>query len=185
MLSDVATRPRKHPVARRSRRQRRSAGIWPRVWHFLSFGAPGVLIYVCFVLVPILVSFGYSLTNYNPFRVNTRFVGLQNYKTMLSDDAFLTSLRITTILTVIVVIVPNVVGLGIAVLLDRRGWFYNALRSVFFTPMVLSSVVISVLWRRMLQDDGPINDFLRAVGVHDPPGWLSDPDIAIYSIALI
>ncbi|MCT9930128.1 sugar ABC transporter permease [Planotetraspora sp. A-T 1434] len=144
-----------------------------------------MLIYVCFVLVPIVVSFGYSLTNYNPFNPPTKFVGLRNYQLMLQDDTFLTSLKITTILTAIVVIVPNVVGLGIAVLLDRNGWLYNALRSVFFTPMVLSSVVISVIWTRMLQDDGPINDVLRAIGVQDPPGWLSDPDIALYSLATV
>ncbi len=41
------------------------------------------------------------------------------------------------------VIVPNVLGLGVALLLDRRGWLYNALRSVFFTPVILSSVVVS------------------------------------------
>ncbi|ETK36257.1 carbohydrate ABC transporter permease [Microbispora sp. ATCC PTA-5024] len=184
MVSDVATRPRAPRAAGRTRR-RRSHGVWPRVWHFLSFGAPGVLIYVCFVLVPIAVSFGYSLTNYNPFNPPTRFVGLRNYQLMLQDDAFLTSLRITTILTAIVVIVPNVLGLGIAVLLDRRGWLYNALRGVFFTPMVLSSVVISVIWTRMLQDDGPVNQVLRALGVQDPPGWLSDPDIALYSLATV
>ncbi|MEZ0071972.1 multiple sugar transport system permease protein [Planotetraspora sp. GP83] len=184
MVSDVAARPRKPPVGSRTR-HRPTRRIWPRVWHFLSFGAPGVLIYVCFVLVPIVVSFGYSLTNYNPFNPPTKFVGLRNYQLMLQDDTFLTSLKITTILTAIVVIVPNVVGLGIAVLLDRNGWLYNALRSVFFTPMVLSSVVISVIWTRMLQDDGPINDALRAIGVHDPPGWLSDPDIALYSLATV
>lgn len=184
MVSDVAARPRKPPVGSRTR-HRPKRRIWPRVWHFLSFGAPGVLIYVCFVLVPIVVSFGYSLTNYNPFNPPTKFVGLRNYQLMLQDDTFLTSLKITTILTAIVVIVPNVVGLGIAVLLDRNGWLYNALRSVFFTPMVLSSVVISVIWTRMLQDDGPINDVLRAIGVQDPPGWLSDPDIALYSLATV
>lgn len=159
--------------------------MWPRLWHFLSFGAPGVAVYVCFVLAPILVSLGYSLTNYNPLRSSTKFVGLRNYQVLVQDEAFLTSLWITTIVTVIVVVVPNLLGLGIAVLLDRKGWLYNALRSVFFTPMILSSVVISVIWTRILADDGPLNQGLRAIGMADPPGWLSDPDLALYSIASI
>ena len=115
---------RAEPVRRRRRRP-----VGPRLVHFATFGGPGVAIYVCFVLAPIVVSFGYSLTNYNPFHPPTRFVGLQNYKLLFTDDAFLTSLKVTTILTVMVVVVPNVLGLAIALLLDRRGWLYNALRS--------------------------------------------------------
>lgn len=178
MISHAATRPR-------VRRKKNGRPAWPRLWYFLSFGAPGVLVYVCFVLAPILVSVGYSLTNYNPLRDTTKFVGLRNYQLLVQDGAFLTSLGITTIVTVIVVIVPNVAGLAIAVLLDRRGWLYNMLRSVFFTPMILSSVVISVIWTRILADDGPLNQFLRAIGIANPPGWLSDPDLALYSISSI
>jgi multiple sugar transport system permease protein len=159
--------------------------VWPRLWAFLTFGAPGLLVYVCFVLAPILVSVGYSLTNYNPFRPPTRFVGLHNYRLLFDDPEFLDSLRVTTILTLIVVIVPNVLGLAIALLLDRRGWFYNALRSVFFVPVVLSSVVVSIIWTRMMADDGVLNNALRSFGVAHPPGWLSDPDLAVYSLGAI
>lgn len=154
-------------------------------WDFSLFAAPGILVYVCFVLAPIVVSVGYSLTDYNPFSPPTENVGLRNYRDLFGDDEFLQSLRVTTILTLIVVIVPNVLGLGVALLLDRRGWLYNALRSVFFVPMVLSSVVVSVIWTRLLDNDGPINDTLRSLGVDDPPGWLSDPDLALYSLSSI
>jgi multiple sugar transport system permease protein len=175
------------PVARTGRpaAPRRRPPVLPRLWHFLSFGAPGVLVYVCFVLAPIGVSVGYSLTNYNPFNPPTQFVGLRNYRLLFTDAEFLTSLRITTILTLIIVIVPNVFGLAIAVLLDRRGWLYNALRSVFFTPVVLSSVVVSIIWTRLLADDGLINQALRGIGISHPPGWLSDPSYALYSLGAI
>jgi multiple sugar transport system permease protein len=153
-----------------------------RVWHFLSFGGPGTLVYVCFVLAPILISAGYSLTNYSPFRSDTQFVGLRNYRLLLQDEEFTTSLRVTTILTLIVVIVPNVAGLAVAVLLDRRGWLFNGLRTVFFVPIVLSSVVVSVIWTRLLDNDGLVNQILRGIGVAEPPGWLSDPDYALYSL---
>jgi multiple sugar transport system permease protein len=155
------------------------------VWHFLSFGAPSVLIYLCFVLAPIGISLWYSLTNYNPFNPPTKFVGLRNYTSLFSDEQFLTALRVTSILTVIVVVVPNVLGLGVALLLDRPGWLYSALRSVFFTPVILSSVVVSIVWSRLLDNEGPLNQALRALGVEHPPGWLSDPDYALYSLASI
>src|SRR6266545_8227145 len=108
-------------------------------------------------------------------------VGGHNYLLLLSDGEFLTSLRVTAILTVIVVIVPNVAGLAIAVLLDRKGWLYNVLRSVFFTPMVLSSVVVSIIWTRMLADDGLVNQALHGLGAAHPHGWLSDASYALYS----
>nr|WP_235921583.1 sugar ABC transporter permease [Lentzea tibetensis] len=172
------------PRAAPAPQARRRRHVWPRVWHFLSFGAPGVLVYVCFVLAPIGISFWYSLTNYNPFNPPISYVGFDNYVLLFQDNEFLTALKITSILTAIVVVVPNVLGLGVALLLDRPGWLYNALRSVFFTPVILSSVVVSIIWSRLLDNDGPLNAFLRVVGL-DPPGWLSDPDVAIYSLASI
>ncbi|MDQ7806463.1 sugar ABC transporter permease [Amycolatopsis sp. A133] len=175
--------PSAPPATRRSAGRRKP--ILPRVAHFASFGAPGVLVYLCFVLAPILISFGYSLTNHNPFRPPVKFVGFGNYRQLFTDEQFLTALEVTTILTVIVVIVPNVLGLAVALLLDRKGLLYNALRSVFFTPVILSSVVVSIVWSRLLDDRGPLNGLLRAVGVEHPPGWLSDPDVALYSVASI
>jgi multiple sugar transport system permease protein len=183
MAVDVRTTSVPASATHGSRRPRRPSA--ERLRSFALFGAPGLLVYTCFVLAPIAISFGYSLTNHNPFNPPTRFVGLRNYQMLFTDSEFLTSLRVTTILTVIVVIVPNVAGLGIAVLLDRKGWLYNALRTVFFTPMVLSSVVVSIVWTRMLDDEGLVNQALRALGVDQPPGWLSDPRLALYSIAII
>ncbi|MEV6009697.1 sugar ABC transporter permease [Streptomyces sp. NPDC051976] len=164
---------------------RRAAAIRSGLAHFGVFGAPGVLVYAWFVLVPIGLSVYYSLTNANPFNPPRRWVGLRNYRMLLHDQQFHTALRVTVTLTVIVVIVPNVLGLLVALLLDRRGRFYHAMRSVFFTPMILSSVVVSVIWTRLLDVDGPLNQALRGLGVHHPPAWLSDPDVALYSVASI
>ncbi|WP_353069121.1 sugar ABC transporter permease [Amycolatopsis sp. DG1A-15b] len=181
-LTAVAAPPAPpRPVARRRRRR----PVLPRLAHFASFGAPGVLVYLCFVMAPILISFGYSLTNYNPFHPPVKFVGFDNYRLLFTDAQFLTALRVTTVLTLIVVVVPNVLGLGVALLLDRKGWLYNALRSVFFTPVILSSVVVSIVWSRLLDDRGPLDSLLRGLGVAHPPGWLSDPDVALYSVASI
>jgi multiple sugar transport system permease protein len=185
MAAELAVPSTKPPPLRRHPASRRRRMVWPRLRHFAGFAGPGVLVYVCFVLAPILVSVAYSLTNYNPFNPPTRYVGLRNYRLLFSDQEFLTSLRVTTILTLIVVIVPNVLGLGIALMLDRRGWLYNALRSVFFIPVVLSSVVVSVIWTRLLDNDGLLNQTLRGLGVHNPPGWLSDPKYALYSVGAI
>src|SRR4029453_18704535 len=183
--SAAGRRPAAHEPGPRRRRRWRRGPARADLAHFAGVGAPGVLVYACFVLAPIAVSFGYSLTNANPFNPPTRYVGAHNYWMLLRDEQFLAALRVTTTLTLIVVVVPNVLGLLVALLLDRSGRFYNAMRSVFFTPMILSSVVVSVIWTRLLDTGGPLNQALRAFGVRRPPDWLSDPDYALYSVASI
>ncbi|MEZ0095238.1 carbohydrate ABC transporter permease [Streptacidiphilus sp. EB129] len=170
--------------AARARRSRLGATA-RRLGTFSAFGAPGLVLYTTFVLVPVALTIYYSLTNQNPFNPPTRFVGLANYIRLASDDDFLRALRNTALVTGIIVVTANLGGLLIALLLDRRGWLYNALRSVFFTPVVLSSVVVSVIWRAILTDDGLLNSMLRSLGVTHPPGWLSDPNLALFTLAWI
>ncbi|WP_262698814.1 MULTISPECIES: carbohydrate ABC transporter permease [Streptomyces] len=164
----------------------RARGRRPGRWSYpLVFASPGLLVHICFVLAPILLAFGYSLTNADLFHPDADFVGAHNYTTLLSDDAFLRSLRVTTVLTLIIVVLPNVGGIAVALLLDRPGRLYKALRGVFFVPVVLSSVVVSVVWMALLSDDGLINTLLRRLGATSPPGWLSDPDLALYTIGFV
>jgi len=171
------------PPVRRARRRREP--LLPKLTHAAVFAVPGLLIYAAFVLVPMGINIANSFTNLNPFKPATAWVGLDNYVDLVQDDSFLLTLGNTAILTAIVTVLPNVAGLLIALLLDRRGWVYNALRGVFFVPVVLSSVVVSVIWQAILTDEGLLNRGLRALGVDAPPGWLSDPDLALYSIAFI
>ncbi|GAA2800736.1 sugar ABC transporter permease [Kitasatospora paracochleata] len=153
--------------------------------HFLTFGAPGLLIYLALVMLPIVMTVRTSFTNRNPANPPTTWVGLHNYTRLLHDSDFTGALWNTVIVSVIVTVAANALGLAIALLLDRPGRLYNLLRSVFFTPVVLSSVVVSVIWQAILADDGLLDTVLRNLGVADPPGWLSDPDIALYSVASI
>src|ERR1044072_5460846 len=111
---------------------KRAAVPWQRLTYLLSFVAPGVLVYACFVLAPIMLSFGYSLTNASLFNARTSFVGLDNYLRLLTDPDFLTSLKVTTILTLIVVIVPNVAGGAGAGRFARTGGLSRGLRRASF-----------------------------------------------------
>ncbi len=156
-----------------------------RLSHFALFGLPSLALYACFVLVPIGIAGYYSLTNRNPFNPPMKWVGLRNYRTLADDPDFWKVLTNTLVITFVVTIAANAIGLAIAALLDRRGWLYNALRGVFFTPVVLSGVVVSVIWQSILTDDGLLNTTLHQLGVDHPPGWLSDPDLALYTLCWI
>ncbi|GAA4576236.1 carbohydrate ABC transporter permease [Planotetraspora kaengkrachanensis] len=183
----AAPRPSPAPGAGGTARARRrsSTRIGPKLGRFSLFALPGLLAYVVFVLIPIGMTGYYSFTNRNPFNPPTKWVGLRNYGDLLGDQEFRQALVNTVIITVIVAVFANVGGLLIAMLLDRPTRLYVALRAIFFTPVVLSAVVISVIWQAVLTDDGLLNSLLRGIGVDDPPGWLSDPDLALYSIAWI
>ncbi|MCW3839583.1 sugar ABC transporter permease [Micromonospora yasonensis] len=156
-----------------------------RLGSFGVFGAPALALYACFVLLPVAVTVYHSLTNHNPYHPPTQWVGLRNYRLLAADADFHKVLTNTVLITAIVTVAANALGLAVAVLLDRRGWLYNTLRGVFFTPVVLSSVVVSVIWQAILTDDGLLNSALRQLGVDHPPGWLSDPDVALYTLAWI
>lgn len=173
------TMPKQSP--HRSRRGRSR----DRLGRFTLFAAPGLLVYLALVLVPVCITIGYSFTNKNPFNPPTRWVGTDNLTSLASDDEFLTALGNTVLVTVLVTIATNAGGLAIALLLDRRGWLYNMLRSVFFVPVVLSAVVVSVIWQAILVDDGLLNSMLRRLGMSDPPGWLSDPNLALYTVSWV
>ncbi|TCC02476.1 carbohydrate ABC transporter permease [Kribbella soli] len=153
--------------------------------HVLLFAVPGAVLYAVFVLWPLLLALWSSFTDEDAYRLTTSFVGFDNYGRLFTDPAYLQTLRNTVILALICIVVPNALGLGIAVLLDRAGWAFNVMRAVFFIPVILSSVVVAVIWQQMLKDDGLINASLRAFGVADPPGWLSDPSLALYSVGWI
>nr|WP_243847367.1 sugar ABC transporter permease [Microbacterium ulmi] len=90
-------------------------------------------------------------------------------------------------MTYVVLGVPlfQIAGLAVALLLNRRLPGIGIFRTILFLPAVLSGVAISVLWLQLLRPEGPVNEGLRAVGVADPPGWLSSPGWAIPAMVLI
>ncbi|MEV5010311.1 sugar ABC transporter permease [Streptomyces sp. NPDC056159] len=156
---------------------------WPSVGAFAVFVLPTLTVFTTMVLAPILWTLYIGMTDERATRSHTSFVGLDNYGYLLGDEGFRHSLWNTVVITVIVVLLTNLLGLAIALLLRRQGRFYSLLRSVYFTPVILSAVVVSVIGRSILADDGLLNSTLVSMGIENPPGWLTDPSYAIYSVS--
>ncbi|HET6297721.1 MAG TPA: sugar ABC transporter permease [Kribbella sp.] len=154
-----------------------------RVREFSGFALPGLFLYGVLVLVPIVWTVVLGFTDRNRFAAETNWVGLQQFQRLLEDDQFWLVLKNTFVVTAIVVVVPNVVGLALALLLNRETRLYRLLRAVFFTPVILSGIVVSVIWQSVLRPDGVLNAVLVDAGVTDAPRWLSDPGIALFSIS--
>lgn len=149
------------------------------------FASPWLLGTILFVAGPILASVALSLTNWNLIS-SPRFIGAVNYGDMIEDRNFWQSIRVTLTYTVLAVPLYQVAGLALALLLNQRVRGMYLFRTILFLPSVLSGVAVAALWVSLLNPDlGIVNQALRALGVDDPPRWLSSPDWAVPAIVLI
>lgn len=130
------------------------------------FIAPGMIIYIVFMLVPISFTFFYAFTSWDGISPTYKMVGLRNFQYLLNDKSFSDSIITTLIITATTAIALNVFGIVFAVLLDGIGRAYKIGKSGIFIPAVLSSVVVSFLWSYMTQTRGGIiNYFLNMAGL--------------------
>ena len=116
------------------------------------------------------------------------FVGFGNYSDALHSSAFTSAALRTVAYTGIVVSLEFVLGLGAALLFSMLGSRSSVFRTVFLYPLMIAPVVAGLLWRFLLIDNfGIINELLSRVGIMsnaDSIGWLSNPDIALFSVAI-
>jgi raffinose/stachyose/melibiose transport system permease protein len=111
------------------------------------------------------------------------FVGLNNYARVLADDRFWTAIQNNVKWSVASAIIPPVIGLVLAILLSRstirgRGVF----RIVYFTPQIVASAIVAIIWRWIYAPEGPVNTVLTTLGVENPPLWLADADVALMAV---
>lgn len=163
------------------RRARRRAGDDRAALLFLS---PWLLGLVLLIGLPIVMMTAVSLTDWS-LTSSPRFVGLDNYARMLSDHRFAQSISVTLRYVVLSVPLFMVTGLGLALLLNSRLPGIGVFRTILFVPSILAGVAVAVLWLQVLSPEtGILNQVLRAVGVANPPRWLSNPDWAVPAVVL-
>jgi raffinose/stachyose/melibiose transport system permease protein len=168
----VATRPPKQ-----ARATSRTKSAYP-LWFYLPAG----LVFLVFFLIPTAVSFYFSLTRWTLF--DSQFIGLDNYRQFLDEPALLKGLTNTLIYAVVTSGLKVVLGMAIAVLLTRPLIARGYLRSVVFFPVLVSAVGVGLTFKMLMDpEDGLINQALATLGVAGP-GWLTDPQWALYSVAL-
>lgn len=176
-MTPLTSRSTKRTVTARQAGTRR-ANITPYL-----FLAPPLALYALWVLGPMVYSFYMSLTNTDGLTQND-FIGLQNYARLLKDPVFHISLLNNVRWLVVFIIVPPAIGLGLALLLNTDLPGMRLMKAGFFSPMVLSTVVIGVVWSWMyFPSDGLINQTLAALGYRGKTiGWLSDPNLVTIAI---
>lgn len=132
------------------------------------FMVPGLLIYMVFMVIPIVLTLYYSFTNWDGIRASYDFVGFKNFGYLLKDRSFIAAIKTTLIITITTAVALNVFGILFAVILDGVGRVYKVGKSGIFIPAILSSVVVSFLWSYMTQTRGGIINMMLEF-VHLPP----------------
>ncbi|MCP2636073.1 sugar ABC transporter permease [Microbacterium sp. HD4P20] len=150
---------------------------------------PAALFLGAFVVWP-LVRFVYdSFFEISPFAGAPRtFVGFDNYFTAFASEAFQNASVRTSVYTLIVVAAEFTLGLAVALLFSALGHRSTVFRTLFMYPLMIAPVVAGLLWRFLLIDNfGIINELLFRAGLISSPDqiqWLSDPNIALFSVAI-
>ncbi len=146
---------------------------------------PGYLIYTVFMIVPLGMTMFYSFTNWDGISKKFKMIGFKNFVRLFSDAQFYNALKVTLIITVITVLIYNVLGVFLAVALNRKNRVCAFTKSAVFVPTVLSSVVVAFIWSYIMQTDGGvINTLLALVGIA-PVNFYKTPLDTIVMISVI
>ncbi len=156
-------------------------------WTAYLYILPGFLIYAAFVLWPIIATLRYSFYDWDGFS-SPSFIGLGNYVRLLQDNLFGISLRNNLLFIFFYTLFPIVIALFLTSLLTRRqvrGLTF--FRAGLFLPYVMSMVVVGVVWRWIYNPVfGPLNQFLRAVGLENlARPWLGDFEFALPAVGMV
>ena len=148
---------------------------------------PAFIEVMVFMVIPIIGTFGISFLDYSPLRNTNDFVGLQNYKKLLTDDVFFTSLKNTLVFTFVAVILNIIISLGLATMISQLK--SNKTRSFFrmmsFLPCIAPMVASSVVWSRTIFQTrgGLINALIQTFG-GSPVAWLADAKYLMISVII-
>ena len=143
----------------------------------LIFIAPWIIGFIAFTLLPMVATFIFTFTNISlDQKTPLSFVGLANYQQLVNDPDAWGSLGVTLRFAVLALPINVFLPLLVALLLSSRHLRGSGLfRVLFFMPYVVPFVAGVLIWETMLNPaDGWINEFLRVIGIADPPDWLRD-----------
>lgn len=147
------------------------------------FYIPAAVIYAVLFLVPTFASFYYSFTRWT--LTEATWIGFDNFSQFFQEPALVKGLTNTFIYAVVTSGLKVVLGMVLGVLLTSQIVARGYLRSVIFFPVLLSSIGVGLVFTVLMDPrDGLINTALATVGI-DGPAWLTDPSLALLSVALV
>jgi raffinose/stachyose/melibiose transport system permease protein len=183
MATNTVSRVAITPLQLKGRRSRFDHR-WRESAAYQMFLIPIGIVFVVLFLIPLAQTFYYSFTDASGYSNNTNFVGLANYLRVLTDDTMLAGLSFTVLYTVATTILITIVAIPLAVVLNRKFFARNTVRSLFFFPAIPSLAILGLVWGYILSPlaSGALNSLLQNVFSIGPFPWLSDDTLAQMSV---
>ena len=149
------------------------------------FILPNFIGFFVFMALPIIMGLVISFTDYNGFS-QFNFVGLKNYIDMFNDEYFTVSLKNNLVYTLVTVPGTIVFALLLAVGVNKGIKGSSLFKTMFFLPNISSMVAVGIVWAMIFNPtQGPLNQVLMALGVANPPQWLSATKTALGSVMVV
>ncbi|WAM33579.1 carbohydrate ABC transporter permease [Caldicellulosiruptor morganii] len=151
------------------------------------FLAPALILIGIYIIWPIIMSFDLSLYEWDGVSPQKLYLGLKNWKDLLVDSIFWHAFGNNIKFIFLSIIIEMPIAILIAVLLDRGGKRFDAFKSLFYLPMLMSSVAIGVLFKYIYDPNfGLISGILSFLHLDSlNQDWLGDPNVAFYSVVAV
>ncbi|MCS7463826.1 sugar ABC transporter permease [Paenibacillus doosanensis] len=150
-----------------------------------SFIAPWLIGFLAFTIGPMIASLYLSFTKYDMLS-EARWIGMDNYVNLFSDDArFLQSIKVTFLFVFISVPLKLIFALFIAILFSGKHKGTGFYRTVYYIPSIIGgSVAVAVMWKQLFGLKGAVNGILALVGITGT-NWVASPDFALSTLILL
>ncbi|GGH73705.1 raffinose/stachyose/melibiose transport system permease protein [Pullulanibacillus pueri] len=150
-------------------------------WMYL----PACILVIIFIIYPFIDGLKISFTNWNGFSQDSKFIGLEQYKRMLSDSTTWLVVRNTLIYGLGSTILQNIFGLLYALLLNQKIRMRSVTRIIVYLPVIISPLIMGYIWYFFFAyQDGALNDVLMALGFHQV-NTLGNMHLNIWIIVLV
>ena len=149
----------------------------------VAFVAPALIVYLSFVILPVVLAAVYSFFNWNGLSALDRFIGFDNYIRALGDPVFQAAVGRNFAIVALSLLIQGPIAIGIALLLNRRIRGRTVFRVLIFVPFVLSEVIAGLAWKLILQPQGPFDAVLQALGLGELRQlWLADQTVVFWTL---
>lgn len=147
------------------------------------FTYPALFFYILLFIVPVILNFGYSLTNWNAIKMTgetAKFIGLQNYIKIFQDAELLRVIGRTLFFAAVTTLFKNIIGFLLALALNEGLKTRNILRAIFFLPAMLSPLIIGLIFGSIFMKNGFANQLLAGLGMEEfTRAWLTTKETAL------
>ena len=174
------------PTARSAGAPRRRGADWRKRAEIAVLTGPAILVFLTFVIVPVVMAAYYGFFRWKGFGPPTEFAGLQNYVSILTDPTFHDAVRHNFTIVVLSLVIQGPVAILFALLMNQKIRGRSVIRVLIFVPYVISEVIVGTGWALMMSDTGAFNTLLAKIGLGNlEQSWLADPSIALWTLMLI